>query len=360
MHEKPVILLLSKGLARYRHNFTECLAAALPDDVRVIACPLGREFWEVDWPALKASTGRVEYRDFPRSFAELRSIAPSLVCTMEYPPAMLPPMFWATSRGIPVVVFSDLGKHPPHQHQIPWHTRLQHTLLAHFTDAQVAMAPAALIPHGAAWRPVHFAPHSIDTRQFLRALGASRTPNSRCVLLYVAGYAPHKGHDLLAKALRRILQDGPLDFELRLVGYGNPEWLQKVIQEHQLECHTVITGIKQGADLVAEYHQADLFVFPSRGDTYGVVAQEAATAGLPILISRHAGASHNLVVEGLNGHIIDPADTETFAHQLGSLMRQPERWPAMSAASRALGERHCVRRIAAETASWLLSMMPSA
>ncbi len=354
MKPSPVILLLSKGLARYRYDFTEHFAAALPPEVRVIACPLGKNLWEVDWPKLKAAKGRVEYRDFPHHLHELATLSPTLLCIMEYPPAMLKPMLWARSRGIPTVVFSDLGRHPPHQHQVPWHTRIQHALCSHFTNAQVAMAPAALTPHAASWRPVHFAPHSIDTKIFARSTPRQPSERKRCVLLYVGAYAPHKGHDLLCRALQRVLNDGPLDFELRLVGYLDPEWVRRVVRDYSLEDRTVITGIKQGPELVAEYHGADLFVFPSRGDTYGVVAQEAASAGLPIIISCHAGASFNLVQEGVNGHVVNPCDTEAFAAALSSLMRHPEKWPQMSAASQRIAAQHCVRRVASETASWLL------
>lgn len=126
------VVLLSKGLARYRYNFTEHFAAALPPEVRVIACPLGDQYWEVDFPALKAQHGRVEYRDFPRSMAELAAMRPTVLCTMEYPPQMLRPMFWAKQHGIPVVVFSDLGTHPPKQHQILWRTPLAAPVLRPF------------------------------------------------------------------------------------------------------------------------------------------------------------------------------------------------------------------------------------
>ena len=44
----------------------------------------------------------------------------------------------------------------------------------------------------------------------------------------------------------------------------------------------VFTGAKTGADLAELYRQADVFVFPSRTDTFGVVLLEALASGLPI------------------------------------------------------------------------------
>lgn len=42
------------------------------------------------------------------------------------------------------------------------------------------------------------------------------------------------------------------------------------------------TGIKTGEDLAAHYRSADIFIFPSRTDTFGMVLLEALAAGLPI------------------------------------------------------------------------------
>lgn len=44
----------------------------------------------------------------------------------------------------------------------------------------------------------------------------------------------------------------------------------------------VFTGAKTGAELAEFYRQADVFVFPSRTDTFGVVLLEALASGLPI------------------------------------------------------------------------------
>ena len=44
----------------------------------------------------------------------------------------------------------------------------------------------------------------------------------------------------------------------------------------------MFTGFKAGADLAALYASADVFVFPSLTDTFGLVLLEAAACGLPI------------------------------------------------------------------------------
>lgn len=44
----------------------------------------------------------------------------------------------------------------------------------------------------------------------------------------------------------------------------------------------IFTGAKQGEELAAHYRSADVFVFPSRTDTFGIVLIEALASGLPI------------------------------------------------------------------------------
>src|SRR5262249_10901908 len=44
----------------------------------------------------------------------------------------------------------------------------------------------------------------------------------------------------------------------------------------------VFLGTKHGAELAAIYASADVFVFPSRTDTFGLVLLEALASGLPV------------------------------------------------------------------------------
>jgi glycosyltransferase involved in cell wall biosynthesis len=75
------------------------------------------------------------------------------------------------------------------------------------------------------------------------------------------------------------------------------------------------------------------------------------------VVSQYAGASVNLVKEGVNGHVIDPHDTASYASVLERLIKTPAAWPAMGEASRRLAEKYCVRKVAAETAGWIMQFV---
>jgi glycosyltransferase involved in cell wall biosynthesis len=73
---------------------------------------------------------------------------------------------------------------------------------------------------------------------------------------------------------------------------------------------------------------ADLFVMPNipvRGDAegFGLVALEAATAGLPVLAAGIEGLN-DAIVDGENGMLLKPADSALWAHELRRLLDQPE------------------------------------
>jgi len=73
------------------------------------------------------------------------------------------------------------------------------------------------------------------------------------------------------------------------------------------------------------YHSARLFLFPSGGDAWGVVANEACAAGTPVLTSPHAGAAGELIVEGVNGEVCE-LNVERWAQKAAALLVDTVKW----------------------------------
>ena len=62
------------------------------------------------------------------------------------------------------------------------------------------------------------------------------------------------------------------------------------------------------------YADADLLVFPTLADEWGLVVNEALAAGLPVLGSKYSQAVEELICEGQNGWVFDPTqDRDTLA-----------------------------------------------
>jgi len=73
----------------------------------------------------------------------------------------------------------------------------------------------------------------------------------------------------------------------------------------------------------AVYRAADLFVFLSGFDTFGMVVTEAMAAGLPVIISDKVGA-RDLIRNGENGFVVAGSDLEYLTNKIIELGRNPD------------------------------------
>jgi glycosyltransferase involved in cell wall biosynthesis len=71
--------------------------------------------------------------------------------------------------------------------------------------------------------------------------------------------------------------------------------------------NVVFTGFVQEPELPRWYHLADAFIFPTLGDPYGHVVQEAMAAGLPVVATDQAGDISERVIDGETGFIVPAA-----------------------------------------------------
>ena len=78
----------------------------------------------------------------------------------------------------------------------------------------------------------------------------------------------------------------------------------------------IFAGFHQKSELPRFYAAAEIFVFPTLGDPYGLVVDEAMACSLPIISTSSAGEIHDRVEEGVNGYIVPPKDSETLADRM--------------------------------------------
>lgn len=114
-------------------------------------------------------------------------------------------------------------------------------------------------------------------------------------LLYVGRVAPEKNLeaflDLDLNAERVVVGDGPSRAALQ-ARYPDVSW----------------RGYRHGEALVAEYAAADVFVFPSRTDTFGLVMLEAMACGTPVSAFPVTGPN-DVVINGVNGWLDEDLGT---------------------------------------------------
>lgn len=155
--------------------------------------------------------------------------------------------------------------------------------------------------------------------------------------------ASHKGYERLLDVFTRVAAEAP---SLRLVYAGRGQ-LAKVLRERAdargLGGRVFFTGPVHERDLPDVYRAAHVFSLVSdrghgRGEGIPLTPLEGAACGLPILVGNHDG-SQEAVIEGVNGHVLDPFDLDTHARRLAALARDEGARRAMSAAARSRIER---------------------
>ncbi|MBW4891102.1 glycosyltransferase family 4 protein [Mucilaginibacter sp. HMF5004] len=67
------------------------------------------------------------------------------------------------------------------------------------------------------------------------------------------------------------------------------------------------------------YPRAKLFLFPSRNDAWGIVANEAMASGVPVITCQNAGVQNDLVIDSVNGYVL-PCDEDIWADKIISLL----------------------------------------
>jgi glycosyltransferase involved in cell wall biosynthesis len=140
-------------------------------------------------------------------------------------------------------------------------------------------------------------------------------------ILVSARFVPKKNLEKLLTAFTRALELAPTPHHLVVLGDGpGRAALQAAIASAGLGSRVVLAGFKDYESLPAFYGLADAFVHVSLAEQWGLVINEAASAGLPLVVSNVCGAAAELIEPGNNGILVDPNDVEDIARALQRIM----------------------------------------
>jgi glycosyltransferase involved in cell wall biosynthesis len=140
--------------------------------------------------------------------------------------------------------------------------------------------------------------------------------------VYVGRLSPEKNVDGLIDAFADFRNRGG-SWSLVLVGDG-PERQTLIERARALGIleYVVFTGLKQARETIPYYAFASCFVLPSVREPWGLVVNEAMASGLPVVVSSRCGCAEDLVRDGENGFLFDPATAGDLATQLWRVASQ--------------------------------------
>jgi glycosyltransferase involved in cell wall biosynthesis len=156
------------------------------------------------------------------------------------------------------------------------------------------------------------AQNCVDERSFSEAVEPAFQLEPRPVLLHAGQFIGRKGIDLLLKAAAVIQQEGH-EFSLLLVGSGrDKQELEALAKDLQLKNVRFEPG-RDPFKMAAVYRSADVLIFPTLEDVWGLAANEAILCALPVLCSKYAGCAEELFSPD---SIFDPNNPEEFVANL--------------------------------------------
>jgi glycosyltransferase involved in cell wall biosynthesis len=159
------------------------------------------------------------------------------------------------------------------------------------------LARESMIARGAAAERVRIFANTIDVERWItRAEEMQHSPGNGVVVLSVGRAVPEKGFDVLEQACKQA--GVALD---------------------------IVTGGLSEDELAHRYAEADIFALLSRHEPWGVVVNEAAASGLPLVLSDRVGAGRDLLRDGENGFLVPVDDADAAANALRALAADPEK-----------------------------------
>jgi phosphatidyl-myo-inositol dimannoside synthase len=173
-------------------------------------------------------------------------------------------------------------------------------------------------------------PLDLAVWEALRADPPPRGPEP--TILSVARQYPRKDTASLLRAFAIVLRRIP-GAQLRIIG-GGPELPRLKVLARQLSIASSVhfEGAVPGSDLVRRaYLESDVFCLPSLQEGFGIVFLEAMAAGLPVVAAR-AGATPEVVEDGVTGILVPPRGASALADALTLLLRDPQRARSMGRA----------------------------
>ncbi len=159
----------------------------------------------------------------------------------------------------------------------------------------------------------------------------------RPLVVFVGRIQPLKGPDLAVRTMEQLTELGYGEARLLIIGGSSGA------DHHEVQLHELVDelGLSDRVDFVqpqphhtlsSYYRAADVVMVPSRSESFGLVALEAAACGIPVVASA-VGGLLSLVDHGRTGFVVTERNPRPFAEAIAMILDDPDRAQAMGRAA---------------------------
>jgi glycosyltransferase involved in cell wall biosynthesis len=254
-------------------------------------------------------------------------------------------ILWARRHGVPYLLLVSSHDDDPRSR---WRRSVKNAVVPGVVRGAAgalvlgSRSRASLVAHGAAAERIRVFANTVDVNDWIARTDelAARRDELRAalgvgpadvVVLSVARLAAEKGLTTLVRAVA----GAAAELVLVVAGEG-PERARLATEAESTGVRLTLLGDVPWERLPEVYAAADVFALLSSSEPWGVVVNEAAAAGLPIVLSQSVGAAPDLLEDGRSGILVPSDDADAAATALTRLAADPALRAAMGRRSREL------------------------
>ena len=181
---------------------------------------------------------------------------------------------------------------------------------------------------------IRLVPNPVDLDEFTSPVARGRfrarfglpDPSSARLVMFLGKLTPRKRVDVLVRAFAQLDQG-----DARLVIAGNDMGAgtatHALVQELGLQSRTTFTGLLRGHERLEALADADVLVYPSQDEIFGLVPLEAILSGTPVIVADDSGCGEIVGRTG-GGQVVAAGDVNALARAIAAILDPPSSWRA--------------------------------
>ncbi|MCK5850359.1 MAG: glycosyltransferase family 4 protein [Kiritimatiellae bacterium] len=177
-------------------------------------------------------------------------------------------------------------------------------------------------------------------------------------ILFTGRQEPKKNLVRLVEAFHSLKSTGNCNHKLVMAGVQDRDThaIQHRVRELGLHNEVILTGFLSRKHLAGLYNLADLFVFPSLYEGFGIPPLEAMAAGTPVVASNRASVPE---IVGDSAVLIDPVDTNALANAIHNVLTNTELRTLLIETGRKQAKQYTWQKTAEATEQFYKSVIPA-
>lgn len=200
-------------------------------------------------------------------------------------------------------------------------------------------------------RIIDVVPNPIDMNEFVQTFpGSFRSrlgiPAGVPLVLFLGKLTAQKRLDVLVEAFASIWRsDAYLVIAGNDMGYGRT--LRSLVARYAVQERTILPGLLTGPERLCALADADVVVYPSEGEVFGLVPVEALLCGTPVIVSNDSGCGE-VISETGGGMLVPPGNPSALCAALDLLLGDRDTWRQSALNARGRVQRYSARQVCAD------------